>query len=192
MILICQPKSGSTSLIDTLNRCGFNTVEVCAIENKKPEEFIEIQKYHNNTDLRIPETLKDLISSSIIYREHLLPCENHFNVIESENKPCVVLLRNPFHSFDSYKRYFEVYGKTVSEDLLKDLTLFNLRWRRFCKDKNYMLIVDYKNLVLNFKKTFAEIINHLGLKIEQECDNIVLSKRLYTGIGEGRFKNGAD
>lgn len=192
MILICQPKSGSTSLIDTFHNCGYKTVEVYNKPGSKLDDFKHIQKYHSNTDVRDKFVLQDIIQSEMIYREHLLPCTEHFTTIEDLKMPCLILLRNPFHSFDSYRRYLQVYGQEAPEGLLEDLTKFNLYWRRFAKDKNYMIVINYTELVQNFKKTFASIIAHFNLKIDVNYDTITLSKRLYTGIGEARLKNESD
>jgi hypothetical protein len=192
MILICQPKSGSTSLIDTLKNCGYKTCEVYKIKGEKLDDFTEIQKYHSNTDLRNKSILTDMIESEIIYREHLLPCLQHFETIEESKKPILVLLRNPEYSFDSYERYLNVYGKKAKPELLQDLKKFNSEWKEFAKRKKYVLLIDYKDIVKDFKNTFMKIIIHFGLKIPDKYDSIILSKRLYTGVGEAILKNESD
>ena len=151
-----------------------------------------MQKYHSNTDLRNKNVLTDIMESEIIYREHLLPCQQHFEVIEELGKPVLVLLRKPEYSFDSYERYLNVYGKKAKPELLHDLEKFNSEWKEFAKKKKYVLLIDYADLVKDFKNTFMKIITHFGLKLPDKYDTIILSKRLYTGVGEARLKNESD
>ncbi len=213
MLLIAQPKSASTSLLKTLAKIakikyqnGFSKEigwEYC-------EGFSEIQKYHDTTIKRNYSFLRNwMVSRGNILKDHILPTEHHKNIITKINTKIVILLRNPEHTFDNYKRLYNSYknGELTDEcvdelmpyrleklnwDLfLQDLILFNKLWREFNYEKK--LIITFDDLILKYEKTIKDILNFWGLQKPEKIVPLLRSKgnhgyNTYTGVGEKRLR----
>lgn len=213
MLLIGQPKSASTSLLKTLakmfkvkyqNGLGKDIGwEYC-------KGFKEIQKYHDTTIKRNESFLRMwMVKRDIMLKEHILPTEEHKNIIKKVNAKILILLRNPEDSFDNYLRMINKYNKkeynekTIDEivpfrfdkinlgGFLNDLKDFNEGWLNFDYDKK--LIITYEDLILQYKDTINKIFKFWNFKLPKKIIPLFKSKgnhgyNTYTGVGEKRLK----
>lgn len=186
MLIIGQPKSASTSLMVTIAKIlkkGYREgVPKKGINKELGYEVL--QECHRNINLRSKEYLQSLIQGNRIFKEHLLPIKEHIDILKEINQNVVVLLRNPEDSCDSYTRQFNSNKNkhTDRDQLKKDLKKFNKDWKKVKED--FILFVDYEDLVLKYNETMDEILTHLGCGIKEI---IPLEKVRYTGIGESRI-----
>lgn len=188
MLLIAQPKSASTSLLYTLKR--ITKLDIKEGIPKKPKEkncpgFPEIQKHHSNMIQRNELFLKQVTKGrKKIFREHLLPIDDHLKILKKLNINIVILLRKPEDSVDSYIRFNK---KTNKKQIKQDLDNFYNKYIDFSlKNDKIVLMIFYKDLILNYKGTMKKILKHYNLKIPKNIPP--LEKRKYTGIGFKRLK----
>jgi hypothetical protein len=196
MLLIAEPKSGSTSLL-------WSIAEILKIQRKNGQNrlksdikcigFEEMQKYHNTTVKRSKEFLKKYIESKdIIYKEHILPTKEHLKYLGEIGRPVVVLLRNSTDIIESYKRVFSVLPdikKMIDlEKMKKELDLF---YYLYNKQRNTMFLkVHYEDIVLNFHATIKKILSQYGFNIPmKEIKKYQLQKRNFGGHGLRKLKN---
>ncbi len=192
MLLIAQPKSASTSLLYTIK-------EVLKIRIKEGipkkhyeidcENFSEIQKHHSNMIERSSLFIKRIIiNKKILYREHLLPTKRHLIILDKllkiNKEKIVILLRKPEDSFDSYLRLKN--SVIDKEQLLKDLKDFYSIYIDFVQGKeDKILLIHYKELVLNYKKTIKKVFSYYGYKPPKRLKS--LKRKKYTGVGAKRI-----
>lgn len=186
MLIIAQPKSASTSLLFTLAKM-MKVKAFIGIKRKKydilHDGYEQIQKYHTLVFERTPLDIKIMIENkNILYREHLLPCKRNFKILD-KYKNFIVLLRNPFDSYDNYKRMLEKTNKE-NELILNDLILFNETYSEYLKNRPDILVINYEDLILNYNETIKKIFKYWKIKSKI----IELDKQNYTGIGLKRLK----
>jgi hypothetical protein len=212
MLLIGQPKSASTSLLKTLAKMfgiSFQNGLGKKIGWEPCEGFSEIQKYHDTTIKRNYYFMETWIKDrQRILKEHILPTEHHKNLIKKIGGKVLILLRNPEDSFDNYMRLYKDYKegklhKAVINELmpyrfkkmhffifLQDLILFNKGWYEFDYDKK--MIITFKDLILNYKKTIINIHHFWKYPVRKKILPLFKSKgnhgyNTYTGVGRKRI-----
>lgn len=110
-----------------------------------------------------------------IHREHLIPEKRTFRILDKYNN-YIVLLRNPIDSYDNYCRATK---NLEQKELLKELELFNFKYRQYLKNKKNILLIEYEDLILDYNKTMLKIKKYWNIK-----GNIIpLLKENYTGVG---------
>jgi hypothetical protein len=187
MLIIAQPKTASTSLAYTLQYIG--ALQIKAFINrtnkdKKCKNFEVIQSVHSNICVRSELFLSQVIKGrKTIFREHILPTREHLQKLAKFNENYIVLVRNPEHSLDNYKR-LKISEKNLKK-IDKELKVFHSRYLRFAKSRKNVLVIDYDDLILNYKETMKIILKHFNIK----GPIIPLMKKKYTGIGDRRLLN---
>jgi hypothetical protein len=189
MLLIGQPKSASTSLMQTIAKMANVTPKNG--QNKKNGDvkckgFEEIQKYHGTTVQRSKQFLEaHIMNRTWLYKEHILPTNRHLKILNEINENIVVLLREPKGILNSYKRVFsvlpEVNNKINWNNLYKEIEHFYNTYRNL-KNEKY-LIVYFKDIVLNFHEEIKKIFKHYKLELPKNYKKFQLAKRNYTGHG---------
>lgn len=195
MLIIAQPKSASTSLAKTLAKIlklectlGIPRLKI----EPDCEGFTEIQKFHDNMIERTPIFFRQSIQNrKKIVKEHILPTKRHIGILKLIFKRfpmsrVLVVLRNPEDSIDCYVRgKYKIKSKSKLTD---DLNIFYEEYIKHFANKNYknVLIIFYKDLILNYKETIQKIIDFWGFNYKKP-KIIPLLKLRYTGIGEKRI-----
>lgn len=188
MLILAMPKTASTSLINTI-RDAQSQYAICRLEHGKVKisEFSQIAKFHSNIRKRDSETIERFVTDkTMIYRDHLIPIPEHLEELEKYQEPIVILLRNPLHVWDCYKRdvHFEVKNPDM-EKLLLELTAFKELYEKWAIGKKNVTVIYYKEIVLHPNKTLAKILNIFGVK---EYKIPEFRKDLFTGVGVKRLK----
>jgi len=186
MLLIGQPKSASTSFMWSL-------AEAMGIAHKNGyskrngdqecEGFEQIQSYHGTTVKRSYLYLyKYICKSSILYKEHILPIQDHIDFINNINMPVVVLLRDPEKTIESYERVFSVlpeikinYGK-----LEREIIEFHDKYIKQSRENKIYKIINFEDIINNFTETAKECIIHYGFEVPYNVEKFKLCKRNYT------------
>jgi hypothetical protein len=75
--------------------------------------------------------------------------------------------------------------KKEKEDMLRLIQRFNEGWRKLEKEP-YILIVSFKDIVLDSEKTINKILNFWKKK---PINKVELMKKRFTGIGVSELKN---
>ena len=184
MLLIAQPKSASTSLMWSLS-------EILKVphkngQNRKSgdtdcEGYAQLQKYHGTMVRRSKEYLKKWIEADIIYKEHILPTDEHLEYIKNIGAPVVVLLREPVECIKSYRRVLSVLpDKNIDYDEMRnELELFREKYLSLTDDDNY-LIITYDEIVNDFTNAIKKIIVHYKKTVPDNVEKYILAKRNYT------------
>jgi hypothetical protein len=181
MLIIAQPKSASTSLLYTLS--SMLKARTCHGTKRQSHDILNqgydrLQFYHTLIFERSPLDIKNMVlNKKVVYREHLVPNERNLRILDKYNN-YIVLLRNPE---DSYNNYVRITGKEEKK-LLKELTDFNVKYRRYLEDKD-ILVVNYEDLVLDYVNTIIKIKRYW--KINSKIK--LLEKLNYTGEGEKKL-----
>lgn len=186
MLIIAQPKSASSSLLYTLSEM----MKIKAHHGTKRKSFHilcdgydRLQKYHTLIFERSPfDIMKMITAKNLIYREHLLPGKRTFKILNKYSN-FIVLLRNPFHSYENYQKLLEKSNK-VNELILDDLIHFNEGYREYIKTRPDILLVNYEDLILNYNETMNKIKKYWKIKSKI----ITLKKVKYTGNGIKKLK----
>ena len=79
------------------------------------------------------------------------------------------------------------------KDFLQDFKNYNEGWEMV--KENNVLIIYYRDLILNFHEIISKVINHYGFKVPYNIEEFELLKAkgnkgqlTYTGVGEKRIK----
>jgi hypothetical protein len=188
MLLIGQPKSATTSLARTIARMGKLKCRL-GIPKKKGDirckGFQTIQRHHDNMSVRSQKFLMQVINGKkTIFKEHLLPTDNHLQLLNKIKGKIVILLRNPEHSIDSYGRLGIKNFNLIRDGILNDLIKFNKKYKEWAIDKKNILVIDYDDLILTYNNTMRKILKHYGIRYKKL---IPLMKKKYTGVGLERL-----
>ena len=194
MLLIGQPKSATTSLActlaDMLNiKCNLGIPRIFG--EKDCPGYSGIQQLHDNMVQRSDKFIHDVLKGKkTIFKEHLLPIHEHLKILNKYKINCIVLLRNPEHSYDSYVRHdvihFNKFGNHINlPQIKKDINLFYFKYKEFCKNRKWALLVEYDDLILNYEKNMKNILTHISANVKIKP----LQKRKYTGVGEKRLND---
>lgn len=187
MLIIAQPKSASTSFSVTLTKIANKELSLMIKSTKneiKCYGYEELSKCHCNMKEKSPALLDKMICDrETVYRDHLLPTYNHAQYLKLINKPVVILLRNPDHSYDCYLRMFEKNKNAlINRELIRQQLLkFYYLWKGI--NLTVALKINYEDLILNYEETMRTVMNHF----EITGDIMPLEKLKYTGIGESRL-----
>jgi hypothetical protein len=188
MLIISQTKSASSSLLYTLSEM----MKIKAHPGTKRKDFHilddgyeQLQKYHTLIFERSPlDIMKMITSKKLLYREHLLPTQRVFKILD-KHKNFIVLLRNPFDSYDNYRRVLEKTNE-INEAVLDDLIHFNEGYKEYIKTRPDILTINYEDLIIDYNKTMDKVRKYWNIKSKI----IKLKKVKYTGIGIKRLKGG--
>lgn len=180
MLLIAQPKSGSTSLACTIAkiqklRCNLGIPKKA--KDKPCNELKHIQKLHNNMPKRSELFIKQVINGrKTLFKEHLIPSKEHIDILRKIKTNYVILLRNPEASAEAYKRV----GAKVTDGVRQDLIDFHNKYMWFASNKKNVLVIYFEDLILNYRNVIKRIMKHYGLNPKKV---IPMLKKKYTGVG---------
>lgn len=190
MLLIAQPKSASTSLMRTIAEMagiGYQNGKNRIVGDIKCEGFTQTQKYHGTTVRRSQDYLQFHINNrKSVYKEHILPTEHHIDILRKVKGNFVVLIRDPDEVIDAYKRIFEVIKLDINMEMLYNESR-DFYYSYVNYGKNNGLVIEYKNLVLDFEKVIEQIFEHYNLEIKTRLTKLL--KYNYTGVGIRRFND---
>lgn len=182
MLLIGQPKAASTSLAFTIGKIAGLQVRYGIPKNKdsiKCEGFDNIQRYHNNMIIRSEKFFDQVVRGrKTIFKEHILPTQDHLKKLNKYKEKIVILLREPEHTIDAYNR---IGIMNIDDDVFK----FHEKWLYWKSVHKNVMIVYYRDLILHYKPTIRKVLKWFGLPIPKELPP--LAKRKYTGVGEKRL-----
>jgi hypothetical protein len=156
-------------------------------DDMKCEGFAQTQKYHGTTVKRSADYLKFHIDNNkSLYKEHILPTKHHIDILKKQKGNFVILIRDPDEVMDAYRRIFEVIKLDIDMKMLyNECRDFYNSYTNY-KNKNG-LIIEYKNLVLDFEKVIEQIFEHYNLEIKKRLNKLL--KYNYTGVGVRRFND---
>lgn len=199
MFFIAEPKSASSSLAYTLARI-FKAKCINGFVTKQKiycDDFTELQRFHNTMNPRSAKFLYRFCGGiRNVYKEHLLPTEEHLEILRNFKYPIVILLRKSKDVIDCYKRFDEIElknkwgrkGILYLDKIKEDVELFYDRYMELKKeDYKHLLFITYKDLVLEFTKTLKKIFKHYGYELPENYKDIQLRKVKYTGVGIDRL-----
>lgn len=180
MLLIAQPRSGSTSLMDTIGKVS--GINACQKFNngfksyKKmygpPEGFDFIQHHHSDfRAMPFQHVLDRINDKSTLYKQHIPPTKEVVDGLRDYGKNVVILLRNPEEGMNSYKKL----GVLKYKESLQDLKLFNETYLKLAS-LPHILIVTYDEIVNETVPTLTKILNHYGLPVPPSISGVKLSK----------------
>lgn len=212
MLLIGQPKSCTTSLGRTLA----HTMKIkycngigCQKYDYTVEEFKTIRQYHTSKLIPTEEELKSWINNkNLLFKDHILPIKKNIDIVKKSGR-VLILLRNPEHCLDNYKRMYVKYrtgGMTEKEVkeltpqllekvdwglLLDDLKAYNEGWKN--ANLSNAKYIDFDELVLCPKRILLEIHKFLNIPVRNKITGLVRAKgnkgyNTYTGVGLERAK----
>jgi len=195
MILISQPKSASTSMLNTLRKIG--GLKGCRYSNPKSDIYYYegLTLPHNNfQEITDVEHLKAAMASATkLYQLHLPPTKNNRKIVKNTKAKVLILLRDPAGSVEGYTRHIysgrgHNYARTKKKagEHLKVLTWFNNKWRSFAKNNPAALVINFEDIVLDNKKYIRQAIKFLDIPIVK---NVTKLKRFrFTGEGMKKAK----
>jgi hypothetical protein len=196
VLLIAQPKSASTSLKQSIAENAFINItekDRKEIYNINCDEFLEMQKIFTTIyDIDSKKIWKMLYNRNYIYKKHILPTKRHLKIIDNLKINFVLLLRNIDDSLQNLKNHKNhhdfVFEWSYDIDILKqEFILFHEKWKQFAENKNYILIIYYKDLIIDYKNTMDKIFNHLNLRKRIYYKDLL--KINYTGNGIKKYRS---
>jgi len=186
MILIHQVKSGGSSLkaglVRDLNMTEYKDSEhrpTITARNSKPEKLMyELRPFAED--------------KKAIRGVHLHPTQTVINIFKNEGIKSVVLLRNPYDSFEAAKRHrttdnqkkrvHQIYRR-FGEDALEQLVEFNHNWRTLV-GLNQCLFISFDEVIENYPEVIRKIANFYDMPLPDT--RLPLPKVRYSGAGGGR------
>lgn len=148
----------------------------------------------------------------MIYKDHIMPCKQHFDIINKINKPVLILLRNSKDAAGAYKRlqysydrektkeaksylkkWIDIYKKINKKQLIKDFQKYYDEWLN--AKLGCALYIYFEDLIKDYNNIMVKILKHFKLKIPENIDQYKLLKGIgthgqqtYTGYGEKKIK----
>ena len=185
MILIHQVKSGGSSLKYGLCR------DLSMTEYVAPENRPTVTARNSSTSKVIRDLRPFAKDKKIIRGVHLHPTLEVLTAFESEGIKAVVLLRNPYDSFEAAKRHrttdnqvkraHQLYRRS-GEDALEQLIEFNQNWRTLVGSEQ-LLFISFDQVVESYPEVVEKIGNFYEIPIQET--EMTLPKVRYTGVGGG-------
>jgi hypothetical protein len=192
MLLIGQPKSGSTALLYTIAEiAGLQPIngKNWTKQDVECEGWTETQKYHHTTVKRSKDYIEaHARNRRTLYKEHILPTPEHIEILRGIKDPFVVLLREPEEVFDCYDRINKVLDVGFDFPKLYD-EIVDFYDKYLMLQIRKMLIVTYKSIVMNFHNTMEQVLEHYGLDVPVDLHRKKLLKKNYTGVGLRRLND---
>lgn len=187
MLIVAIPKSGSSSLLETLGR-----LHSCPISQTwygqwpAPDELSLLHCYHSDMREITEEKASQLARPKRFYKQHIPPSKNNMHQLRYTKK--IILLREPSDVVAAYfradmkgihKKRAEFSGletltewqqEATSNGLLNDLRWFRESWEREASRRpDLNRIIEYSDLVIDPKACINDIEAHF---------NLLLSKRV--------------
>ena len=186
MILIHQIKSGGSSLKYGLCR------DLGITEYVPPENRPTVTARNASTSKVISDLRPFADNKEIIRGVHLHPTLDVLAAFKSEGIKAVVLLRNPYDSFEAAKRHrttdnqvkraHQIYRRS-GENALDQLIEFNQNWRTLVGSEQ-LLFISFDQVVESYPEVVKKIAQFYGIKaLETEMP---LPRVRYTGVGGGK------
>ena len=186
MILIHQIKSGGSSLKHGLCR------DLGITEYTPPENRPTVTARNSNTSKVIRDLRPFANNTKIIRGVHLHPTPEVLSAFKSEGIKAVVLLRNPYDSFEAAKRHrttdnqakraHQLYRRS-GENALEQLVEFNQNWRTLV-GLDQLLFISFDQVTGNYPEVVKKIADFYEISIQET--EMPLPKIRYTGVGGGR------
>jgi len=193
VIIIAQPKSGSSALVETLfDITGFPKYK--GYPSSGWDESRRVLPVFANPNKGLDATgninlgeLSEIAEGPYCQKLHLFPSRRHYNFFK-ETK-AVILLRDPKETMDSYKRFCNYDNKPVSStsDWVKMgyndvfynyIRLFNSIWENLKGDN--IVQINYKDLALDPTTQVNRVLAHYNIA---EKDTVELKKVRFSGKG---------
>ena len=175
MLIIHQRKSAGTSLIHTLAR----ELHLEVAEQKISQLNAKDKKLHSF--LEKFEKIESQIMST-----HMHPTKKNMEWVINNNIKCVILLRNPKHSYEALFRHRDVNNVFWDKNVLakkrepqKILEEFYHNWGSLRHNEN-ILVIFYEELILSANDVFNKIFEHYSYT-RKSNHKIELQKKRYTG-----------
>ena len=182
MLIIGQPKSGSTSLLDTLHMItGWDKGQRHSGGQRRRVWSLPHQSMVNYSVYQFQE----MAESPVIFKRHIPPTPHNFQIVRDYEIKCVILLRNPQRSLEAYGRHRNPHGKNEEKEWTEEqknnklvlLEKFYNEWQRL-KSKDHVMIVEFKDLVNNPTDIVNNILDFYDLP---ELNKVVLRRARYSG-----------
>lgn len=190
MLIIAQPRSASTSLIDTLGKItGKKCVQIFNQGGKSykdiypiPDGYAFLHKHHSDfRPVPVDHILKIAKNQNVIRKQHFPPTNNILEGIKNSGIPVVVLLRDPKQGMESYRKL----GSSNYEASLEDLQRFYVGYNSLAGCWN-VLIITYDDLTTQFHQTIIRVLNHFGLSVPGNILDVKLSRK---NVGNERYQD---
>jgi len=188
MLIVAIPKSGSSSLLETLGR-----LHSCPISQTwygqwpAPDELHLLHRYHSDMREITEEKASQLARPKRFYKQHIPPTMNNMHRLRDTKK--IILLREPLDVVAAYfradmkgihKRRTEFVGldtltgwqqEAVSNGLLQDLQWFRESWEgEASRRPDLNRIIEYSNLVRDPKECINDIEAHFNLPLSESVE----------------------
>lgn len=166
MLLICQPKSASTSLLEGLkevsNLPGEQVLDDRIKIYERPSEW---KTFHHQDGRVIPK--KMLVhwqnTRNKIYKQHVLPIPCHVKHIDK----MVLLTRDPKESVESYIRTgWKPKNQKEKEEQINLLTKWNKMWNAEKENVRDVFHVTYEQVTLSPSKTLEDIAKFFNMRVD--------------------------
>lgn len=190
MLIIAQPKAASTSLQHAIAQnafCQIETINDKMYFDVNSRQFPELQKiFTTEYEIDARRIFEMVIDVNKVHKRHLLPIDRHMDILDKIQMPIIILLRDVNGSIENLKKHKEKHNEIYSWEydinaLKKEYQLFYNKWLAFSKNKSYVLVIDYKNLLQDYQETMHKIFKHLNLRQRKIYND--LPKINYTGNG---------
>ena len=191
MLIVAQPKTGSTSLLDSVGEVtGLDYTQEFGLVRRLPKATLcSALRNSDMAEINIA-TMNRWTQLDLWRKQHLVPSENNLNLVELkliEGRKFVITLRKQIDALEAIKRLPRFRLKRKLKVMLESLEAFNLRWREFAWGKDQILIVEFEDLIANQSEVVNRVLQHYG-RDERVPDDFRLPKRRYTGGGAVKFR----
>jgi len=206
MLIVAIPKSGSSSLLETLGR-----LHSCPISQTwygqwpAPDELHLLHRYHSDMREITEEKASQLARPKRFYKQHIPPTMNNMHRLRDTKK--IILLREPSDVVAAYfradmkgihKRRTEFVGldtlagwqeEAVSNGLLQDLRWFRESWEgEASRRPDLNRIIEYSNLVRDPKECINDIEAHFNLPLSKRVELARVHYSRYSAIQDAGHK----
>ena len=180
MLIIAQPRSASTSLMDTIGKITGKPAKQLFWGKKPKIAAWEALGLHHSDIRKVPEHRIDSImrDRTRYFKQHFPPTEWMLRRIKLTTDKVIILLRDPEQSFESYKKL----GIDAGPEELLALRMFNEKYTKALEGCDNVHFVDFNSLTspTKFYKTIIDILAFLDEPIPEDIKFFELSKKRYS------------
>lgn len=206
MLIVAIPKSGSSSLIETLGM-----LHSCPIgqtwygERPAPNELSLLHRYHSDMREITEEKASQLARGKKFYKQHIPPSTNNRYLLRDTKK--IILLREPSEivaayfradmkgihkkrmEFDGLKTLDDWQQEAMSNGLLNDLQWFCDSWiSEVSQWPDLNRIIEYSDLVVDPKSSINDIEVHFNLPLSESVELARVHYSRYSPIQDAGHK----
>ena len=191
MLIVSQPKSASTSLARGIAaKLDMHYKQRDTLTDAVRPKLFDCLPHRCMINVSPDTLIKQSTSTGTLFKQHYPPSSPNLKVIDRNQLKIVLTVRRPEDTWKAYGRHRSLSNKHVrykgmTREWLRSIRKWRKGWLSFAEDRDYILVVSFKSIVLEPHKTANRILRFWGM---DEFSSFSLPKYRYSGFGKNKLQ----